>query len=554
MKYILEYREEIKKGNIVAGIELITELDKLINDLTNNDKWFIDEVEVEYRIAFIENFVKHTKSPFHGKPFILELWEKAFIEAIYGIKNSRTLRRRFRKVILLIARKNGKSTLCSALTNSELIIGDAGANICVSSNDDSQANIIFQECKDMISISKSLLKRTHMNLTGIFNTKTLSKIFKISDKTKNKEGRNIDLGILDESHEMKNNVIAKSIEQSQSTKEEPLFINITTEGFIVDGYLDEELKHARMVLNDEREDETLLPWLYTQDSEEEIWHDERSWQKSNPSLGTIKKVEYLREQINKARYSTKERVFVLAKDFNIKQNNADAWLLEEDIVNEETFNVEDFRGSYGFGAWDLAETTDLACAGILLIHPKTLKKCVLCMYFIPEAKCSLNSPTNPEKVDYLEYAKQGILKISPGSEINDEEISKWFWEMFEKYDIKIYKGMYDRWRSKSVRKKVDEMFGDHIFEGVLQDHKSFNSPMTLLETDLKSKNVIYNNNELCKMCLRNTAVEVNKYGQQKPIKSSSTKRIDGTVVKIMLYKVYEEYRNELYRINGIEVK
>lgn len=554
MKYILEYREEIRKGNIIAGIELITELDKLINDLTDSDKWFVDKDEVEYRIAFIESFVKHTKSPFHGKLFILELWEKAFIEATYGIKSTKTLRRKFRKVILLIARKNGKSTLCSALTNSELIIGDAGANICVSSNDDSQANIIFQECKDMISISKSLLKRVHMNLTGIFNKKNLSKIFKISDKTKNKEGRNIDLGILDESHEMKNNVIAKSIEQSQSTKDEPLFINITTEGFIVDGYLDEELKHARMVLNDEREDESLLPWLYTQDSDEEIWHDESSWQKSNPSLGKIKKIEYLREQINKARYSTKERVFVLAKDFNIKQNNADAWLLEEDIINEETFNIEDFRGAYGFGSWDLAETTDLACAGILLIHPKTLKKCILCKYFIPEAKCSINSPTNPEKVDYLEYAKQGILKISPGSEINDEEISKWFWEMFEKYDIKIYKGMYDRWRSKSVRKKVDEMFGEGVFEGVLQDHKNFNSPMTLLETDLKSKNVIYNNNELDKICLRNTAVEVNKYGQQKPIKSSSTKRIDGTVVKIMLYKVYEEYRNELYRINGIEVK
>lgn len=554
MKYILEYREEIRKGNIVAGIELITELDKLINDLTTSDRWFVDEVEVEYRIAFIENFVKHTKSPFHGKPFILELWEKAFIEAVYGIKNSKTLRRRFKKVILLIARKNGKSTFCSAIANMEVIIGEAGSNICVSSNDDSQANIIFQECKDMISISKSLLKRVHMNLTGIFNKKNLSKIFKISDKTKNKEGRNIDIGILDESHEMKTNVIAKSIEQSQSTKDEPLFINITTEGFIVDGYLDDELKYARKVLDDEIEDDSLLPWLYTQDSEEEIWQDENSWQKSNPSLGTIKKVDYLREQINKARYSTKERVFVLAKDFNIKQNNADAWLLEEDIVNEESFNIEDFRGSYGFGAWDLAETTDLACAGILLIHPKTLKKCILSMYFIPEAKCSINSPTNPEKVDYLEYAKQGILKVSSGSEINDEEISKWFWEMFEKYDIKIYKGMYDRWRSKSVKKKIDELFGEHIFEAVLQDHKSFNSPMTLLETDLKSKNVIYNNNELCKMCLRNTAVEVNKYGQQKPIKSSSTKRIDGTVVKIMLYKVYEEYRNELYRINGIEVK
>lgn len=555
MKYILEYREEIRKGNIIAGQELIQLLDRLINEY-KIEEYYIDTYAVEYRITFIETFIKHTKSPFNGKPFILELWQKAFLEAVFGYKIKATGLRRFTKVILLIARKNGKSTLCSAIAISELFIGNGGSGICISSNDDKQANIIFQEIKKMLQISKILgsKKRTHVNLTGVFNIKNLSEVFKLSEKTENKEGRNIDLGILDESHEMKTNVIAKSIEQSQSTKDEPLFINITTEGFVDKGYLDDELKYAREVNDGQHTDKTLLAWLYTQDSEEEIWQDPKSHQKANPGLGTIKKFSYIERELNKARKSTANRVFTLSKDFNLKQNNADAWLLEEDIINEEIFKIEDFKGAYGFGAWDLAETTDLACSGILLIHPKTLKKCVLCMYFIPEAKCSINSPTNPEKINYLEYAKQGILKISPGSEINNEEISKWFWEMFEKYDIKIYKGMYDRWRSKSVRKKVDEMFGDNVFEGVLQDHKSFNSPMTLLETDLKSKNIIYNNNELDKMCLRNTAVEVNKYGQQKPIKSSSTKRIDGTVVKIMLYKVYEEYRNELYRINRIEVK
>ena len=77
-------------------------------------------------------------------------------------------------------------------------------------------------------------------------------------KTQNKEGRNIELAILDESHEMKSNIIAKSIEQSQSSKEEPIFINITTEGFVENGYLDNELKYAREVLRGEREDEELL--------------------------------------------------------------------------------------------------------------------------------------------------------------------------------------------------------------------------------------------------------------------------------------------------------
>jgi phage terminase large subunit-like protein len=554
MNYIKQYYEEIEKGNIVAGQELITELRKLINDIEDNDKWFIDSGEVEYRIAFIETFIKHTKSPFHGKPFILELWEKAFIEATYGIKNSETLKRRFKKVILLISRKNGKSSLCSALANTTLITGNAGSNICVSSNDDSQANIIFQECKDMISLSKTLLKRIHMNLTGIFNRKNLSKIFKISDRTKNKEGRNIDEAYLDESHEMQTNVIAKSIEQSQSTKDEPLFINITTEGFVVDGYLDEELKYARKVLNDELEDDTLLPWLYTQDNEQEIWQDESSWQKSNPSLGTIKKIEYLREQLQKARYSTKDRVFVLSKDFNIKQNNAEAWLLEEDIINEEEFNIEDFRNARGLGAIDLAETTDLCSAKVLLIRPKDRKKCILSMYFIPSAKASVNSDTNPEKVDYLDYAKQNLIVISEGNENDFKKVVAWYWELYQKYGIKVYKGGYDRWHSKSTIAELETTFGSGIWEDVPQTYNCLSNPMTMVEVDLKSKNIIYNNNPLDKMCLRNTATEVNKYGQQRPIKSVSYKRIDGTVTLIMLYAMYEKYKNDIYKLNGIEVK
>lgn len=553
MNYIKQYYGEIEKGNIVAGQELITELKKVINDVEKNDKWFIDSEEVEYRIAFIETFIKHTKSPFHGKPFILELWEKAFIEATYGIKNSKTLRRRFKKVILLIARKNGKSTLCSAIGNMELTVGQAGSNICVSSNDDSQANIIFQECKDMISISKTLMKRIHMNLTGIFNRKNLSKIFKISDKTKNKEGRNIDVGILDESHEMQTNVIAKSIEQSQSTKDEPLFINITTEGFVVDGYLDEELKYARKVLNDEIEDETLLPWLYTQDNEQEIWQDERSWQKSNPSLGTIKKVEYLREQLQKARHSTKERVFVLSKDFNIKQNNAEAWLLEEDIINEEEFNIEDFRNVRGLGAIDLAETTDLCSAKILLIRPKDRKKCILSMYFIPETKASVNSDINPEKVDYLDYAKQNLVVISNGNENDFNKVIEWYWQLYQKYGIKVYKGAYDKWKSKNIIPQLEKTFGSDIWEAVPQGFYLSN-PMTMVEVDLRSKNIIYNNNPLDKMCLRNASTEVNKYGQQRVIKSMSYKRIDGAVTLIMCYEMYEKYKNDIYKLNGIEVK
>lgn len=107
--------------------------------------------------------------------------------------------------------------------------------------------------------------------------------------------------VFDEMHEMKDNVIIKSIEQSQSLKPNPKLILITTEGFVNDGFLDEELIKARKILNGEDDSisaERYLPWLYTQDSEQEVWTDENTWMKSNPTLGIVKRWDYLREQVD----------------------------------------------------------------------------------------------------------------------------------------------------------------------------------------------------------------------------------------------------------------
>ena len=264
MTYLEQYVEAIESRQIIVGQELDAVLKQLVEDI-NDDRYIYDTKRAHRRIAFIERFCKHTKSPFHGKPFILELWEKAFIEVVYGFLRSSTKRRRFKRVILLISRKNGKSTLTAALAFTELMMGSGGSDIVCSSNDDAQASIIFLEIGAMREMFDPSSKRTHKNLRWIINKKNKSKVFKLSEKTQNKEGYNIEFGILDESHEMKDNSIAKPIEQSQSTKDEPLFVNITTEGFVNDGYLDKELQYARRVIAGEYEDDTLLAWLYTQD-------------------------------------------------------------------------------------------------------------------------------------------------------------------------------------------------------------------------------------------------------------------------------------------------
>lgn len=555
--YLLEYRNEIKKGNIIAGRELILQLDNLIEDL-DDPAYIYDTTDAGHRIEFIETFCKHTKSPYFGEPFILELWQKAFLEVFYSFKwtgegyysyyeeepPQRHLRR-FKKAIFLVARKNGKSTLASALLLTELMIGLPGGDFVCSSNDDAQARIIFEETGTMRELFDPSGKWTHKNLQYIFNKRAISKIFRLSDRTRNKEGRNIDGAVLDETHEMQDNIIAGAIELSQSTKDEPWLINITTEGFINDGYLDDELKYARQVLADDIEDPTLLSFLYTQDSENEIWQDEDTWQKSNPGLGTIKARRHIVDQMNKARHDTATRMTMLTKDFNWKQAIGEAWLLPEVIENDATFDMESLRGAVGLGSFDLADTTDLAVASMLIMLPGDNTKYVTSKYFIPETKVEEGS--KGDRVNYLQWARQGLLEISPGNENNYSLITQWFGSLMRDYDIYPYKIGYDRWQAQYlVRELSEELHLKEECEHVNMHKKALSNPMKLIEADLRSKLINYNRNPITKWNLGNVALKIDNMGLIFPekVQDQANRRIDGAISLILCYAMYQRHRTD----------
>ena len=173
---------------------------------------------------------------------------------------------------------------------------------------------------------------------GKFSYQNKAKIKKLSAKTGGKEGRNLDIVIADETHEMKDDSLIMALRQSMSSKDEPLFIEITTEGFTQDGHLDKRLIEARQVLKGELDRPRWLICLYTQDNEMEIWQDRNSWVKSNPNLGVSKKWHYLDGLVEEAKTNSATRAFMLAKDFNIKQSNAEAWMQINEIENSETFD------------------------------------------------------------------------------------------------------------------------------------------------------------------------------------------------------------------------
>lgn len=552
--FLLEYAARIECGEILVGQELWQELQNLKEDFLN-DTYYYDTNDAQLRIDFMERCVRLTKSPFYNKPMVLMLWQKAFVEAAYSFKMSATTFGRFKKVILLIARKNTKSETCSALGLSELIVGNEGSDIVCSSNDDNQASITYDAIDTMRRLVDPNDLDTKRNQRFILNKITNSKIFKLSDKTRNKEGRNIDFAIIDETHEMQDNVIGKSIEQSQSLKDNPKFINITTEGFIVDGYLDDELKKARAVIwkeDDGPAAERLLPWLYTQDSEQEIWQNRASWVKSNPTLGIVKKWDYLDEQIDLARKSKADRIFVLSKDFNIKQNSAESWLNVEDYDYKAVFNLEDFHGAICLGAVDMSETTDLTCSKILLMRPGDKTKYVYTKYFIPESKIA-NSDDWNAGARYKEWAQEGLMTIVEGNDIDLADVADWFYSLYTQYNIRLWKCGYDQrfakaWLDKMAYWGWDKANDDVVM--ILQNAQTLSNAMKLAEADFKHQLINYNENKIDKWCLKNAGIKVDDRGQCLCVKQETSKRIDGAVTLIILYEMYRRYGSEFRQIVG----
>lgn len=553
MTYLQEYWELIKNKEIVVGYWLKKEMRNLIEEL-DDPRFIYDTTEAHKRIKFMETLCLQSKQPYYMQPLTLMPWEKAFIEAIYSFKMADTKQRRFSEGLIEIARKNGKSTLMAGDGNYDLFCGEGGTDICCASNDDRQAKLIWTEIAGMRSRLDPRKALTGQNLTEIKNRRKNITVFRLSSKTQNKDGFNISKTYLDESHDIAEengqSEIAEACWRGMSSKDEPLFINCTTQGFNRDCYLDKKINYAKSVISGETNDIHFIAFLYEQDSEQEIWQDEKSWEKSNPSIRYgVKKIAKLRRDVETAKKDKATRIHLLTKDFNIPQSNAQSWLMLEDYdYIKEDFDPEDFRGSIILGAVDLAATTDLASAKVLLMKPNDKTKYILSHYWIPEIKLQ-NADDKNAGAKYAEWAKQDLLTIHEGNEVDISQVADWFFSLYKKYGFRPYKIGYDQRYAKTFLDRCEE----YGFETeMLSQGRALSNAMKLTEADLKSQTINYNSNPIDKWCLANCCCAVDNVGNIQPVKipGQPSKRIDGALTFIMLNETYRRYKTDFMTVIG----
>lgn len=549
MNYIEKYYGGIKSGQIVVSDKVRRVFKHLTEKINNqNSQYIYDDAKAQYAIDFIQTFCKHSKGKWGGKPVILELWQKAITAALFGFVDKDTGLREYRQLILIVARKNGKSTFASCLGLFLLVAdGEVGPEIYSAATKKDQAKIIWREACSMIKKSPALNKKLDLRVSVIrsrFNEGTFEPLGSDSDKL---DGLNVHGVMIDELHALKDKNLYDVLIDGMTAREQPLCIITTTAGTVRDNIYDLKYDECERIINGYEDpagykDETILPIVYELDKREE-WTDPACWAKANPGLGSIKNTQTLAQKVYQAQHDALRVKNLLCKDFNIRETSGAAFFTFDQLNNETTYDMKALKPKYGIGGFDLSETTDLTCATMLFCVRDDPNIYIKQMYWIPEDL--LEKRVHEDQVPYDIWKKKGWLRTSPGFRNDYRLILQWFVDEMEQDDIYLYKCGYDRWSAAYLVQSMKERFGDDVMVPVAQGKQTLSGPMKNLAADLAAKRIVYGNNPILKWCMTNVAVDVDRNDNIQPCKTSNPrKRIDGFASLLDAYTALEQNKED----------
>lgn len=548
MSALEQYAVAILDGKIKACRRIKQQYERLLYNYYNPGQWHFDQSIADRHIVFMERFCRQPES---GQPLRFELFQRAKLEAIFGFVDDCNLRQ-FQEVLTIEGRKNGKTTEMAAVEIDLLANdGEGSPQVYNVATKRDQAMLGFNACHSMIKRSSDLSGILRKRVSDIYFAHNLGFIKALAANSNGLDGLNSHGVIIDELAAIKNRDLYDLMKQSMSARSQPLLFAITTNGFVRDNIFDAQYEYACGVLDGQIDDDRFAAFIYELDDPDE-WLDETCWIKANPGLGTIKKFDFLRRCVEKAKADPSFRPTVMTKDFNLKQTGASAWLRWEELDNDATF---DTTFDYCVGGFDAADTTDLNAAKALMMRPDDPNIYVKSMYWIPETVLEQVSKTGSRRerdnMPYDLWVKQDLMRVWEGNKVDKVCFLQWFMELREKEDLYTMFIGYDPWHiDDTLLAAFKAEFGPNSMIPVRQGIYTLSDPMKSLRADLQAKRIIYGGNPIDKMCLANTEVKVDINGNIQPVKGlDPRKRIDGTVALINGYKVLKDKYDQFVNLN-----
>ena len=547
--FILTYYQQIKNGSVTVGrwIELVY---SYIVKGFEEKQFFFDQKQANDAIEWIEAHCFHVIGALAPQNFKLEIWQKALISCLFGIVDDKG-KRQFREVVLIVARKNGKTLLASAIAKYIWYNGGYGSRVfCLAPKLD-QADLVYdavwqmtqldpewQQLKDEIQASKDVRgvkqkddgELARHTMTDLRIPARNSIVKKIAFSAKKSDGFDPLLTICDEIAAWEGDkglkqyeVMGSAIGAREVGNNPGIILSCSTAGYINDSIYDELFKRSTAFLQGNSKEKKLLPFLYTIDDIEK-WNDLNELRKSNPNWDVSVSADFFLEEIAKAEGSISKRREFLAKYCNIKQNSSLAWLPSEVIEKAcgEPLRLEDFRSRYCVAGVDLSQTTDLTAAVVVI--EKNGELYLFAKFWLPGEKIA--EATARDGLPYEAYIKRGLLGASGENFVDYHDCYEWLKGLVEQYEILPLVVGYDRYSAQYLVQDL-EAYGfqtDDVFQG-----DNLWTTLQEMEGLLKDGKIHIGDNDLLKVHLLESAIKMNaERGRGRLVKINRNAHIDGT--------------------------
>lgn len=551
------YMDSVLSGEVVA-CEKITKLCRMMRPRIEGGYkcWRYDPEAAKRPVEFIERFCCNPQGR-PGQHLVMQPYQLNAIELTFGFVDENGLRQ-FNELMWVMARKQGKTTLMAALALYMLMADREGSPQCYSAaTSKDQASLLYGAMLSMVRQSPALSKRLHKGIIpsrsqdGLIFRANDGYFTPLSSQTRNLDGLNVHFAAIDELAAITNRDTYDLVKQATSSREQPLIVEITTNGFERDNLFDQQYAYAGQLLDGSVEDDHFLPVIYELDSREE-WTDERMWYKANPGLGTVKKLETLRGFYTKARQDPSFLPTFMTKDMDVPENKASAWLRYDEAVNRETFDMAEMGFRYGVFGYDASDSIDLTAAKCLMMRPDDDRIYELSMYWLPEAALEEHRRSGLRKsrdnVPYDIWERQGLIRIVPGNKVDHRVVFEWMAEVRDELDVYPFALGYDPWHltDDSWQDMARQFVGKKRLEEVRQGAKTLSAPMKQIRADFAAGRIVDNDNPVNQWCRMNVSVTADRNDNILPCKANGASgRIDGFACElgayIALMRHWDEY-------------
>lgn len=545
--YIYEYFQAIRDGSIVVGKWILLLYEYIVKGLEDRLFYFAPK-KANRAVKFIENYCHHSKG--RNDLLKLELWQKALVSVIFGILDENNYRQ-FREVVLVVARKNGKSLFAAAIAEyMSFLDNEYGAEVYCLAPKLEQADIIYSCFWQMCQQEEEIKSMIKSRKSDYYIESTNTSIKKIAFNAKKSDGFNPHLVVCDEIASWVGDAGKKQYEVMKSAlgaRRQPLILSCTTSGYVNEGIYDELiLRGTRFLLGDSKE-KRLLPVFYMIDDVEK-WNDINELAKSNPNLGVSVSVDYMLEEIAIAEGSLSKRSEFMTKYCCIKQNSSQAWLPIKAVekASGKHFDMEDFRSNYCVAGIDLSQTTDLTSA--CLVIEKDEELFVISHFWLPAEK--LSDAIAKDGIPYQEMIEKGILTLAGENFVDYHSVFDWLVKAVQEYELLPLVVGYDRYSSQYLIQdlngfgfKTDDVYQGHNLTPVIYECEGL----------LKDGKVHIGDNALLKIHLLDSAIESDSRTQKVRLKKLAQRsHIDGTAALLdalcVRQKWYSEFGDRLKNV------